>query len=157
MSSTHRNVRDTKNLYNPLTGRPIQRGGHTHRRLLRARKLIDEALSQRGGAEPAGGKPGKTVESLRSSNEKFFKGLLEETRKAATSRPPITPDQTGDPNKIVLPKSKYGLVASMLPPAPEEHSWYHHHAPFYQNFGDYVCLKRDTLKELGSFLHDTLL
>jgi len=61
---------------------------------------------------------------------------------------------TGEPPAI--PKSKYQLISSKLPPNPEEHSWYHHHAPFSQNFGDYVCLKRNTLNEMGTFLRDAL-
>lgn len=35
---------------------------------------------------------------------------------------------------------------------PEQHSWTHHHAPMYQVFNDYVCLKKDTLGELRDFL-----
>ena len=110
---------------------------------------------QRGGAPPS--KPGQTVESLRDSQTKFFEGLYAEQRKAAAKAvTTVKPNTTGNPNEIVLPKSKYNLISSVLPPAPEEHSWYHHHAPFSQTFGDYVCLKRDTLKELGAFLHDAL-
>ena len=52
------------------------------------------------------------------------------------------------------PQAKFHKVPSKLPPAPDstDHSWYHHHAPFAQTFGDYVCLKKSTLRELGSFL-----
>ncbi len=38
-----------------------------------------------------------------------------------------------------------------LAPSPEEHSWHHHHAPFYQVFNNYVCVKRDTLGEIRDF------
>jgi hypothetical protein len=38
-----------------------------------------------------------------------------------------------------------------LPPNPEEHSWHHHHAPFYQVFNNYVCIKKDTLGEIRNF------
>ncbi len=38
-----------------------------------------------------------------------------------------------------------------LPPGPEGHSWHHHHAPFYQVFNNYVCVKRDTLGEIRDF------
>jgi hypothetical protein len=37
------------------------------------------------------------------------------------------------------------------PPGPEQHTWDHHHAPFYQVFNNYVCLKKDTLGELRDF------
>jgi hypothetical protein len=67
---------------------------------------------------------------------------------------PLT--QTNGRDDVVLPKSKYQLIASSLPPNPEEHSWYHHHSPFAQSFGDYVCLKRSTLQEMGTFLHDAM-
>ena len=39
-----------------------------------------------------------------------------------------------------------------LSPSPEQHSWHHHHAPFYQVFNNYVCLKRDTLGEMRDFI-----
>jgi len=44
-----------------------------------------------------------------------------------------------------------GGAETNLAPAPEQHSWHHHHAPFYQVFNDYVCVKRDTLGELRDF------
>lgn len=56
----------------------------------------------------------------------------------------------------IVPESKYHLIPSNSAPNPEQHSWYHHHSPFSQNFGDYVCLKRSTLKELGVFMKDAL-
>jgi hypothetical protein len=52
--------------------------------------------------------------------------------------------------------SRYQRLASGLPPNPEQHSWYHHHAPFAQNFVDYVCLKRSTLNDLGVFMQATM-
>lgn len=41
--------------------------------------------------------------------------------------------------------------ATNLAPGPEQHSWHHHHAPFYQVFNNYVCVKRDTLGEIRDF------
>ena len=41
-----------------------------------------------------------------------------------------------------------------LAPSPEQHSWHHHHSPFYQVYNDYVCLKRDTLGELRDFFFE---
>lgn len=38
-----------------------------------------------------------------------------------------------------------------LAPNPQEHSWHHHHAPFYQVFNNYVCIKKDTLGEISNF------
>jgi hypothetical protein len=73
---------------------------------------------------------------------------------------PMAPLATINPNigrdEIVIPKSKYQLITSALPPNQEEHSWYHHHSPFAQSFGDYVCLKRSTLQDMGTFLRDAL-
>ena len=40
------------------------------------------------------------------------------------------------------------------PPGPEQHTWDHHHAPFYQVFNNYVCLKKDTLGELRDFFFE---
>jgi hypothetical protein len=44
-----------------------------------------------------------------------------------------------------------GTTSTNLAPSPEQHSWHHHHAPFYQVFNNYVCLKRDTLGEIRDF------
>lgn len=44
-----------------------------------------------------------------------------------------------------------GAASTELAPSPEEHSWHHHHAPFYQVFNNYVCVKRDTLGEIRDF------
>jgi hypothetical protein len=44
-----------------------------------------------------------------------------------------------------------GSGTTSLAPSPEEHSWHHHHAPFYQVFNNYVCVKRDTLGEIRDF------
>jgi hypothetical protein len=44
-----------------------------------------------------------------------------------------------------------GGKATDLAPSPEQHSWHHHHAPFYQVFNNYVCVKRDTLGEIRDF------
>jgi hypothetical protein len=48
-------------------------------------------------------------------------------------------------------KQRAGAKSTELAPSPEEHSWHHHHAPFYQVFNNYVCVKRDTLGEIRDF------
>jgi hypothetical protein len=48
-------------------------------------------------------------------------------------------------------KQQGGTKSTELAPSPEEHSWHHHHAPFYQVFNNYVCVKRDTLGEIRDF------
>jgi hypothetical protein len=48
-------------------------------------------------------------------------------------------------------KKKGGAASTNLAPSPEQHSWHHHHAPFYQVFNNYVCVKRDTLGEIRDF------
>jgi hypothetical protein len=48
-------------------------------------------------------------------------------------------------------QQKAGADPTELAPSPEEHSWHHHHAPFYQVFNNYVCVKRDTLGEIRDF------
>lgn len=50
-----------------------------------------------------------------------------------------------------LHRQRAGAASTELAPAPEEHSWHHHHAPFYQVFNNYVCVKRDTLGEIRDF------
>lgn len=157
---------------NPFTGRKIQHGGATHRKLLRALDTIDNALhektlKQHGGHDgpvieasapqsmPAAPVArGKTVDQFNKEDKDFYSQLL--TRTQAVSLP-ANAQRSKDDGTVELPQSKYMLISSALPPAPEEHSWNHHHAPFAQTFGDYVCLKRDTLRELGGFLRDALL
>ncbi len=142
-------------LINPLTGRKIQYGGVTHRRLLQIVDEVDQALAddivQHGGTVPL---IGKVAEKTAKEDKDFFSSLLDKSKSLNELHPSHgkTSSET-----IVMPKSKYALISSVMPPAPEEHSWYHHHAPFAQNFGDYVCLKRSTLQDLGTFLHDSLI
>ena len=55
------------------------------------------------------------------------------------------------PNCSSTNKKRGGAADTNLAPSPEQHSWHHHHAPFYQVFNNYVCLKRDTLGEIRDF------
>ncbi len=43
------------------------------------------------------------------------------------------------------------IMNEVAVPGPKEHSWLHHHAPFYQVFNNYVCVKRDTLGDIRDF------
>ncbi len=146
-------------LTNPLTGRKIREGGPTHRKLLRALITIEDIQKpktrQRGGGKKKEA-PGKVVQSQKDDHDDFYKKLLKKTQKLDT---PVPVRGTGskDDDSVTIPKSKYHLISSAMPPNPEQHSWYHHHAPFSQNFGDYVCLKKSTLQDLGVFLRDSLL
>jgi hypothetical protein len=84
----------------------------------------------------------------RSRNQKgggIFDGLLNKAKTMENS------NQNPDADK-------FQMIPSKLEPDPQstDHSWYHHHAPFAQTFGDYVCLKKSTLKELGSFLGNNI-
>jgi hypothetical protein len=158
---------------NPLTGRMIQIGKSTHRKLLKTLDFIvgtleDDALAQMGGEPPdekekieqldKASKPykGKTAQRNAEKMDDFYENLLKKSRTLDTPLPARGRASKED-GEINIPKSKYHLISSALPPNPEQHSWYHHHAPFSQNFGDYVCLKKSTLQELGLFLRDSLL
>ena len=114
-----------KRVRNPYTGRMIIVGGKTYRKVFSNRQDQSQSLgqSQRGGG--------------------VFDDLLNKAQ-SMNSKPSTKRD----------PNAKFHQVPSKLPPAPDstDHSWYHHHAPFAQTFGDYVCLKKSTLRELGSFL-----
>ena len=151
-------------VYNPLTGRQIQYGGATHTKLVRCLDTIDQVLAehatqrnrQSGGAKDAN-KPkskGKQSKQLKQASDDFYEELLKKSNTYSGEPKPIHP-KANDEN-ILIPESKYHLISSALPPNPNQHSWYHHHAPFSQNFGAYVCLKRETLEELGTFLRDSL-
>lgn len=130
-------------IVNPLTGRRIAVGGRTHRKIQSLIRDIDrqtQTQTQTGGGPDV---PGPS----------FYQKLLEDAKKS--------PDAKGLPvpvssDTVILPKSKYNLISSVMPPNPEQHSWYHHHAPFSQTFGDYICLKKSTLHEIGVFLKDGL-
>ena len=155
-------------LTNPLTGRQIQYGGRTHRKLLKMSQTIDEILLeddmqtyaalQRGGAADGSGSEGhkgKVAQKAAREEKNFYDMLLRKSQQLDIPTP-INSKSLSPDKEINIPKSKYHLISSALPPNPEQHSWYHHHAPFSQNFGDYVCIKRSTLKDLGIFLRDSL-
>jgi hypothetical protein len=150
----------TSSIVNPLSGRKIQVGGRTHKKLLRVIDTIDEALlptDQRGGkGKKAPSAAGATVKKNAKNMEDFYEELLAKTKMVKEPEPTAAGARTDGGDSINIPKSKYQLISSALPPDPEQHSWYHHHAPFSQNFGDYVCLKKSTLRELGMFLKDSL-
>ena len=158
-------------LVNPLTGRTIKERGPTHKKLLKAMDTIleilhnhDQELEQHGGFGKLLGKmvksgakkgmaKGKAAVKNKKNRKNFFESLKDKSQ-----RLDAPPGSTGgaDGEDMIIPKSKYHLISSALPPNPEHQSWYHYHAPFSQSFGDYVCLKRSTLKDLGLFLRDTL-
>ena len=150
-------------LRNPLTGHRIKYMGPTHRKLLELTYDIDEILSNPNPVQipimprQTGGDPlkGKTAQKGAKEAKSFFENLLKKSQQLETIAPQNGKANSGSDN-VVIPKNKYALMSSVLPPNPEQHSWYHHHSPFAQNFGDYVCLKRSTLSELGTFLHDSM-
>jgi hypothetical protein len=126
-----------KKIVNPLTGRKIIVGGATHMRI----------KSQMGGSF--------STDVIKQQGEKFLDKLV---KKDSAKKPePTKLAATVDADAPVIPKSKYNLIGSNLPPAPSgSHSYYHHHAPFSQDFGDYVCVKKDTLRDVGMFLRDSM-
>lgn len=136
-------------MYNPFTGRKIKEGGPTHKKLLKLQGELKKEMRRPTLPERQnGGGQGETQETA-----DFYKSLLSKAKNVKYG-PKKGAKDTHTPSTI--PKSKYHLISSNLPPAPEEHSWQHHHAPFSQNFGDYVCLKKSVLSELGMFLRDAL-
>jgi hypothetical protein len=156
-------------LTNPLTGRAIKERGPTHLKLLKAMDTILEILREHDEVEQHGGfgkllgklaksgkkavAKGKATAKNKKSRQNFFESLKDKSQ--SLDEPPGNRGGA-DGEDLVIPKSKYHLISSALPPNPEHQSWYHYHAPFSQSFGDYVCLKRSTLKDLGLFLRDTL-
>lgn len=93
-----------------------------------------------------------TASTLREENQQFFEKLLEKAKDYDAPLP-----GPGNTDSVNIPKSKYHRISSAMPVNPNQHSWYHHHAPFSQNFGEYVCVKRSALKDIGTFLKDSLL
>jgi hypothetical protein len=53
-----------------------------------------------------------------------------------------------------VPQSPFVITPSQLPPNPQQRSWYHHQAPIYQSFGDYVCIKREFLDNAKNLVND---
>jgi hypothetical protein len=101
-------------------------------------------VEARGGSPPA--QRAQRPQDLKD----FYGAILDKAKKMekANQRPQL--------RQAAQAQSRYQRLASALPPNPEQHSWYHHHAPFAQNFGDYVCLKRSTLNDLGVFMQATM-
>ncbi len=153
-----------RKITNPITGRKITFGGATHKKVLRSQQTG-------GGAGGAVGKPPQEApksENLDSSlrlfdpsviqqqSEKFFNNLV---RKSSEPTKPVPTKlaATSEFESPIVPKNKHVLIGSKLPPAPaQSHSYYHHHAPFSQDFGDYVCVRKDTLRDLGMFVRDSM-
>jgi hypothetical protein len=149
-------------LRNPLTGRSIKIGGRTYKKLLKkmeAERLVvlvgrraSKYVDQYGG-EPRSNLGTGTAQDIDTKRKDKYETLVNESRDALKFQANQPKVKTETEANAVKQQMDY---ASNLPPAPDQHSWYHHHAPFSQTFGDYVCLKKSTLKELGSFLQDTL-
>ena len=139
-----------KKIINPLTGRKVTVGGAAYKKMLKQKK-------QTGGSSTELQNLRKfDTAVLQQQSDKFFTKLA---KGDAASRKPVPTKlaATSDMDTPVIPKSKYNLLGSSLPPAPSgSHSYYHHHSPFSQDFGDYVCLKKDTLRDLGMFLRDSM-
>jgi hypothetical protein len=145
---------------NPITGRKITVGGVTHKRLLKSKQI--------GGAAAKPPQETSKSENLDSSlrffepsviqqqSEKFFNNLVKQST-APTKPVPTKLAATSEFESPVVPKNKHVLMGSKLPPAPAQaHSYYHHHAPFSQDFGDYVCVKKETLRDFGMFIRDSM-
>jgi len=147
---------------NPLTGRLITVGGATHLKLKAAK--VSKSKSKSKSKQTGGATPPKAEDLnvrlfdpkvIQQQSEKFFDNLAKDQ---SLSKPePTKLAATNEANGPVLPKNKNILIGSKLPPAPSQaHSYYHHHAPFSQSFGDYVCVKKETLRDLGMFIRDSM-
>lgn len=143
---------------NPYTGKMITVGGVTYKKVIYAlfsegyseediNSILRTTIIQKGGSSTPSG-------SRSRSGSGMFSELLSKVDTMNSSDPKISGHGSGQKKDIRIPDSKYHLLNSANPPNPTQHSWYHHHAPFSQNFGDYVCLKRSTLKDLGGFMRD---
>jgi hypothetical protein len=149
---------------NPYTGRNIRIGSKTYNTIkLRlkneglTRAQINKILSpyeQHGGANTAPTMPQKSgmFENLVQKAQSMGSQTQTENQSGPEIR--LVSQGSGYKKEPVIPDSKYHLLNSNRPPNPTEHSWYHYHAPFSQNFGDYVCVKRSTLRDFGTFIKD---
>jgi hypothetical protein len=147
-----------KQVVNPLTGRKIIVGGATHKRITSLINKIGGQPQDKDKPKSQTKQPAEDVRRFRTDvlsqqSDKFFESLI----KLPAGKPvPTALAVTTDGEMPVIPKSKFNLISSNLPPAPSgSHSFYHHHAPFSQDFGEYVCLKKDTLRDVGMFLRDS--
>jgi hypothetical protein len=146
---------------NPLTGRKITVGGATYRRVV----ALHNQLGGTASPTPVKTEAQMEVENIRrfdtsvlkQQSEKFFDQLVNKSVKHTEKPIPTKLASTSEDDSPVIPKNIHALIGSKLPPAsPQTHSYYHHHAPFAQDFGSYVCLKKDTLRDLGMFLRDSM-
>jgi hypothetical protein len=133
-----------KTIINPLTGRKITVGGRTYRHILQIGGLSQSAPNVRLF----------DTDVIKQKSDIFFDSLV---KKPAGKPIPTKLAVRNDSENPVIPKTRQNLIGSNLPPAPSgSHSYYHHHAPFSQDFGDYVCIKKETLRDLGMFLRDSM-
>lgn len=144
---------------NPYTGRIINIEGSTYKKII-------QQLTAEGNGPAKIKRILKPVHVVEQRGGGLFESLvnkaqsmgLDPTRDAVDDLDGVklVSQGAGFKKEPVIPDSKYHLLNSNRPPNPTEHSWYHYHAPFSQNFGDYVCVKRSTLRDVGTFLKDAL-
>jgi flagellar biosynthesis GTPase FlhF len=168
-------------ILNPITGRYVDANGRVGRKVIRqfgggeqTTEVAPEASPSTAQAPAqAPSQPEQKKQSGQKKEQQKQSGQKKEQRKQNGQKKEQKQEQPNKfeallgqvtemtrqlPEKIIamqkVPESKYHLISSTLPPNPESSSWYHHTAPFSQNFGDYVCLKKETLNELGTFMRD---
>jgi hypothetical protein len=93
---------------------------------------------------------------LNKKNKKFYISSIDESGNKEWKRcdcPECTKQIAGKfiKDDDLRRRQAAGSTSTNLAPSPEQHSWHHHHAPFYQVFNNYVCVKRDTLGEIRDF------
>ena len=144
---------------NPYTGRIIHINGSTYKKII-------QQLAAEGTGSAKIKRMLKPIHVVEQQGGGLFESLVDKAQ-SMDLNPTKTAVKDLDGVKLVsqgagfkkepvIPDSKYHLLNSNRPPNPTEHSWYHYHAPFSQNFGDYVCVKRSTLRDVGTFLKDAL-
>lgn len=151
-----RHLRSEEKCINPYTGRIINVDGPTYKKVVQQLATEGHTASKiKRLLKPAEQSGGGLFESLLDKAQSMgvdpTKGEISDLDEVK-----LVSQGAGFKKDPVIPDSKYHLLNSNRPPNPTEHSWYHYHAPFSQNFGDYVCVKRSTLRDVGTFLRDAL-
>lgn len=132
---------------NPFTNHYIKINGPTYLKLKRELQVNYPELCNYYAKQlhMRGGNKSKVSEKLAD----FKKKMKARNQPDKTTNTPISEDIQPKLTKTEINRQ---MDRTGLAPAPEFHSYYHHHAPFSQVFGDYVCLKKDNLNDLATFL-----
>lgn len=97
----------------------------------------------------------KAVADIQGTTKSNHSDIFTKLLAKSTTNPKYLKTSVGTGHQPI-PTSQSELMLSNIIPNSGSQSWVHYHEPFSQNIGEYVCLKRSTLRDLGRFLNLSL-